>query len=194
MPKEEKESKPNESKPLEEVLNSPMAGEEIPTGFSTTKELAQADEMRVMQAQLSQALGVISKLAKKAGVKTELSVETGDFYGFIRSLDGLPIISWKMLPGSGVVLDRQDNIEDKQYIVVTTSDGKEHKMHYVEFDQRTKFNQIPVKILGYCVRNNVGEWRPKPYAPQDLHDVVLSTDRGETYDGEQIKIAHSFLN
>jgi len=184
-----------EAKPLEDVIvNTPVASEEIPNGFSTPKEQKQADELREMQAQLSQALGVIGKLAKKAGVKTEINQETGDFFGFIRSLDGNPIIKWQMLPGSMVTLDRLGNIEDKQFMLVTTKDGKEHKMHYEEFDQRTKFNQIPVKILGYCKKNNVGEWRPIPYQPDEKHTVVLSTDRGESYTGETMQIAHSFLN
>lgn len=182
------------AQPLEEVINAPVPVEEVNSSLSTPKEAQQADEIREMQTQLSQAMGLISKLAKKANIKTELTAETGDFYGFIRALDGVPIIKWQMLPGSYVNLDRFDNINDEQYILVTTKDGKEHKMHYTEFDQRTKAGQIPVKILSYCVKNNIGEWRPKQYKPEDEHDIILSTDRGQTYEGEKMRIAHSFLN
>lgn len=179
---------------LEQVLQSGGDHQEIPTGFSSPKEIDQADQIRSLQQQLAQAATSIGQITKKMGIKNTYEEETGDFFGFLRALEGDPVISWKTVPGSYVALNQFDQIDDKQFITVTTLSGKTEKMHYTEFDQRTKVSQIPCKILGYGYKNNVGEWRPKHLKPEDNLKIILSDDNGTTYAGKELTIQQCFIN
>ena len=178
-----------------EDLN-PQAEEVIsPSAISTPKEAQLDDTVRVLQKQIAELTQAIGQISRKTGSTIRLTERNGDAFGFIRAFDEKPIVGWKTKPGSYSALNQFGQEIDEQYIQVQYSDGSwSEQMHYQKFDQITKLNQISVKILDYCQKNDLGEWKPKRMKPTDLIDVVLSEDSGVTYAGQTLKVPLYALN
>ena len=185
---------PKKAELTEDTL-SPQAEEPpMPMAFQTPKEAMQDDTIKALQRQIAQLATDLAKISKKTKTTIGSTDRDSSGLGFIRSWEGVPVVGWKMLPGSYVALNQFGQEVDEQYMEITLANGEVKKEHYTKFDQITKINQIPCKILNYCEQNNLGEWRAKKHGLYDMLKVVLSDDNGLTYDGAEIEIPYYAIN
>ena len=166
-----------------------------PSAIATPKEAHQDDVIKTLQRQVTELTGAIGVLSKKAGIPTRMSERDSSGYGFLRLFGDKVLVGWKTKPGSYAALNQYGQEVDEQYMIMLFEDGTESEpIHYTKFDQVTKINQLPVKILDYCEKNNLGEWRAKRRDTNDDVTVILSEDRGVTYKGKQIIVPVFALN
>ena len=184
----------SQPKKNDELKTDSQAEELTPMGFTTAKEVEQEDQIRKLEHQLNILSSTLSKVAKKTGVKAGIDAQNGDYFGFLRCIDGDPCVSWKMLPGSYVNLNEFGQIIDLQVMEVTCLSGAVHKMAYNEFDKRTQNSQVHCKIFSYASKNDVGEWRAKRFGHDDMMKLQLSTDGGTTYDGQLVEVPLYAIN
>ena len=174
----------------------PQAEEIIsPSAISTPKESQQDDTIRVLQKQIAELTQAIGQISKQTGSTVRLTERTGDAFGFLRAINGKPVIGWKTEPGSYATINSFGQEVDEQYLRVHFADDTwSEKMHYREFSEQTKINQIPIKIPNYCEKNDLGEWKPKRHKPMDEIEVILSEDGGVTFNGLNLPVPCYALN
>ena len=165
-----------------------------PSAMQTEKERQQEDVIRALQQQIAALAGDVAKLSKKTNIKVGATTRDGSGKGFIRSWNGVPVVAWKMAPGSYAAINQFGQEVDEQYMEFELLNGEKVKEHYTKFDQITKINQIPCLIPNYCEKNNLGEWRARKHDLYDKVEVTLSEDNGLTFEGAKLQIPYYALN
>lgn len=185
---------PKKAELTEDNLNPQAEEQPMPMAFQTPKEAMQDDTIKALQRQIAQLATDLAKISKKTKTTIGSTDRDGSGLAFIRTWNNVPVIGWKMVPGSYVALNQFGQEVDEQYMEIFLANGEKLKEHYSKFDQITKINQIPCKIPNYCEQDNQGVWRAKKHGLYDPIKIILSEDNGLTYDGVEMEVPFYSLN